>query len=243
MRAYSALGVAITVAGVVWLGCSSDEPSAATSATDAGADSGGSTDAGSSPTADSGGNTTDSGVKPTTTITYGQCAAFTKCGGDVVGSWKVTGGCLSQDQFADAKAQCQGLQESNVVIKADGTVTVTATRVMRNTVVNVTGKVLVPKSCAPLPSCAVIAGALQVGFNNLKFDTATCTESGDSCDCAVERTLTENTDDAYTTDNGTLTTENPTRTFDYCVTADKNVFQETTAGASSFQMFIEITKQ
>ena len=38
-------------------------------------------------------------------ITYGTCTNFTKCGGDLVGSWNVTGGCLSEYSFAEAKAK------------------------------------------------------------------------------------------------------------------------------------------
>ena len=33
-------------------------------------------------------------------LTYGTCAAFTPCGGDEKGSWKVSGGCLSDSFLA-----------------------------------------------------------------------------------------------------------------------------------------------
>src|SRR5436190_1748658 len=41
-------------------------------------------------------------------IAYGaaKCPAFTKCGGDEKGVWNVTGGCVTEEAFAQAKSQC-----------------------------------------------------------------------------------------------------------------------------------------
>jgi hypothetical protein len=256
IKTYFSLGGIAALGGMVWMGaggCSSDETVTPTGGDGGNGTSSGNTkeggtqnenDSGSSGNVDSGGSSSGA---PKTPITYGQCAAFTKCGGAVIGSWKVTGGCLSEDQFADAKAKCPGLKESNVVIKGDGTLNIDATIVKRDTAVNVTAKVEIPKSCVSLaPDCATVATGLQLGVGGpLKFDKATCAEKGASCECDVESTFAEKTEDAYTiSSDGVLTTTGTqTRTYDYCVTANKNVYKETTNDPKTLKLIVEITKQ
>jgi len=252
-KAYFSLAGIAALGGMVWMGggCSSDEVTPSTGDAGGGGtssgnngDSGGpaaDNDSGSSGNVDSG---SSSGNTPTTPIKYGQCTAFQKCGGDVLGSWKVTGGCLSEDQFAAAKAKCAGLVESNVDIKGDGTVVIDAAKVQRKTTVSVSAKVLIPKSCSPLPDCSAIQAGLEFGFEGLKFDKAACADKGANCECDVVSSRVEDTNDAYTvSSDGVLTTQNPTRTYDYCVTANKNVYKETTTSPKPLDLIVELTKQ
>ena len=248
-----ALAVMVTLAGAVcWAGCSGDAGSPPGAAIDPDAGGSNGSDAGSE---DSGGDIVvdsstpeDSGPPATVDITYGTCPAFTKCGGDIVGSWKVTGGCVSSDAFAEAKAQCDGLQESDVVIKASGTVVATATKIQRTTTLTLSAKVAVPKACAQgISNCALIGAGLQSGAvpGVPKFDTATCTDAGTSCNCTVATTFEEKSDDSYTTADDVVTTTNPTRTFDYCVAGNKTTYKETTApaqGTFALPVIVEIAK-
>jgi hypothetical protein len=228
---------------VVFAGCS-DDPSPA-----AGRDAGpSSTDSGADPQ-DSGSTTPDSGQAPGATITYGTCPAFTKCGGDLLGSWKVSGGCLSEDTFAAAKTQCPGLKETDVVITASGTVDVTATNVNRDVSISLTGKVAVPKTCLEGAPCA----ALGLGLTNpllapggLAFKTATCTDGTDVCNCDVATTRDDKSDVGYTTTpDGTLTIPASgaakEQTYDYCVAGSKLTYTETTA-TQTLKLFVEISK-
>jgi len=247
-----ALAVMVTLAGAVcWAGCSGDAGSAPGAVVDPDAGTPNGNDAGAE---DSGGDPVDSGTPEdsgpaaTVDITYGTCPTFTKCGGDIVGSWKVTGGCVSSDVFAEAKAQCDGLQESDVVIKASGTVVATATKVQRTTTLTLSGKVAVPKSCAQgVSNCAFIGAALQSGAipGAPKFDTATCTDGGALCNCTVATTVDEKKDDAYTAADGVVTTTDPTRTYDYCVDGNKMTYKETTPpaqGAFALPVIVEVGK-
>jgi len=254
------LASVVALGGLVWsaganAGCSSSD-SPATGDTDAGntSSSSGGTDSGSSGGNDSGtssggndsGSKADTGTKTGVAITYGKCPAFTKCGGDVVGSWKVSGGCLSEDTFAPFKEQCPGLQESNVVILANGTINVSATNVKRDTETNVTAHLVVPQSCSPIadPNCTLIPTGLTSGALGQKFDKADCKVNAKNCDCDVELSIVENTDDTYTsTPDGTLTVNGTKgdQTFDFCVNpANKLTFQETTKDALPF--IVESTK-
>jgi len=251
-KSFSVAAVVALTGSVVWMGCSSDDSPAATNTTDAGSNT--ENDAGSDPV-DSGndqgkkdsGTTNDAGTFEGVDITYGKCPAVAKCGGDIVGSWKVSGGCVPDDAFAEAKAQCPGLQESDVVIKANGTVVATATTVERKTNVQVSAKVVVPKACSPVPDCGLIAAGLQTGAlpGAPKFEKATCTDGGDNCNCDVLGTASEESNDDYTTNGGVLTTTNPDRTFDYCVDGNKTTYTETTpVGQGEFRLpvIVEITK-
>ncbi|MBX3218754.1 MAG: hypothetical protein KF850_42505, partial [Labilithrix sp.] len=185
---------------------------------------------------------------PMVDVTYGTCPAFAKCGGDIVGSWKVSGGCVSSDAFTDLKTQCPGFEESDVVIKANGTVVATATNVVRKTSVKLTGKIALPKACAMgTDNCSTIALGLTSGVlpGVPKFETATCTDGGTLCNCDVSVTRDETTDDSYTSADGVVTTTNPTRTFDYCVDGSKTTYVETTPpapNAFALPIFIEISK-
>ena len=233
------LAAVVGLAGsVMWIGCSSDDsPATTTGDTDAGTQTG--TDSGNTDT-DSGNNQGDKDASNDkdagfegVDVTYGKCPEFTKCGGDVAGSWMVAGGCVSDDAFAAAKVKCPGLEESDVVIKANGTVVATATTIQRKTAVQVSAKIAVPKTCSPVPDCGLIATGLQSGAvpGAPKFEKAKCTDSGANCDCDVLGTVTEDTDDEYTTSGNVLTTKDPERTFEYCAKADTITYTETTPPA------------
>ncbi|MBX3209363.1 MAG: hypothetical protein KF764_30300 [Labilithrix sp.] len=248
-KSFSLAVVVVLSGSLVWVGCSSDDPPATESSADAGnsnVDAGGGEDAGRDPV-DTGAPEVDV-PPPMVDITYGACAAFEKCGGDIAGSWKVSGGCVSSDAFADLKAQCAGFEESDVVIKAGGTVVATATNVKRKTSVKLTAKIALPKICAaPIENCAVIASGLKSGAvpGAPKFETATCTDAGTICNCDVAATIDETTDDSYTAADGVVTTTNPTRNFEYCVDGSKTTYTETTpptAGAFSLPIVVEISK-
>ena len=252
-KSFSLAAVIALAGSVSWMGCS-DDPAASTGTTpDAGTNS--QSDSGSrgsdsgTGADDDAGSKEDSGDFTGVDISYGKCPDFTKCGGDIVGSWTVSGGCVPDDAFAGAKAQCEGLQESDVVIKANGTVVATATTIERKVNVHVSAKVTVPKSCSPLPDCSLIAAGLQTGAlpGAPKFEKATCADSGANCDCDVAGTVAEETTDDYTAADGVVTTTDASgdRTYEYCVQGNKTTYKETTApveGEFTLPIIVELTK-
>lgn len=227
--------VTILVSATWWTGCSSTVNNAApVDAGGGGTDSGG-TDSG--PVSDAGADApADTGVDaaltgPFVAITYGNCAAFTPCGGDPIGSFTVTGGCVGNGAFAAAKAQCAGIVESNVVFEARGTLVVDATTSTRNTEVKLAATLAVPAVCvAAIGTCADVQAAILFVA---KVDTAVCTDgaTAGTCDCDVTDLTAEKTSAAYTKSANTITTSNPTRTFDYCVTGNEIKYLETTANS------------
>jgi hypothetical protein len=251
LRTSLSLAAVVVAGSVAWLACSGSSGTVGPSTPDdAGTSGPGTLD-------DSGGGTTGGDSGPSgqgvpdagpgaVAITYGTCPAFTKCGGDITGNWKLTGGCLSSDTFTAFKKQCPGLKESNVQIQASGTIDATATQLNRQTTIAVIANLEVPKSCSPVPSCALIESGLKTPVFGVAFDNATCTENGALCECLVSTTYHDNENSTYTTTpDGTLTTPptgtQPTRTFDYCVAASKLTFTETTS-TQPLKLFVTVAK-
>lgn len=233
-------GVSLFACAAVWVGCGGSSASTGTTP-----DGGGvTTEAGTTP---EGGTITDSGTpdtstKPDAAITgpyldfqFGNCPAFTACGGDPTGLWKVTGGCVDDTIFAGAKMQCPGLTVTNPVFQARGTVLADATTITRKTDVKFTATFAVPKACkdgiGAGTTCADVGTAIMLGAGLMM---ATCTDAvggaGD-CTCEVGDTTLDNTTDMYTTAGNVLTTGTGTaaRTFDYCVMGSEIKYKETTA--------------
>jgi hypothetical protein len=244
------LGVCVTVVlcSAWWTGCSSDSSSSGTNPTP---DSGGTPDTGGNT---EGGSIDDSGTDgpnqgldaaltgPFIPITYGACPASAPCGGDVKGTWKLTGGCVTEALFAAAKGQCPTLAESNVVIEARGVVAADAVTITRNSEVKFSATLAVPAACKPgAATCAQIGTAI-IASGAVK--TATCVDDGAGCTCQVTNALADSTSEAYTTAGNTLTTGAApnARTFDYCVAASELKYKETTAGSSTVPATFVLTK-
>lgn len=180
-----------------------------------------------------------------TTITYGTCANFAACGGNIAGAWSISGGCASGDAFGELRARCSGLKESNVKISAAGTLTATSTSVTRKLSTTVSASIEIPKSCLPIPACAFIGPALTSGQvpGIPKFDTATCVDSATACACNVGLTATQDSTVPYTTAGSVLTMTEPTRprTYNYCVSGNKLGLQEVaSANGNSFSIPITL---
>jgi len=227
------VGASVLVCSGLWMGCSSgssvDNGTAdgGPSGSEAGASETGTTEGGSN---DAGGGTDSSTTVeitgPLIDIQYKGCTPLAACGGDVKGTWRLTGGCVPDGAFAAAKQQCAGLVESNVKFQARGVVFADATKITRKTEVKLTATLAVPQMCvAAIGTCADVATAIK--FTGI--DTATCAVSAGGCDCDVADQTNENTTDAYTTSGNTLTSG--VRTFDYCVAGNEIKYEETTAKA------------
>lgn len=233
-----------TAAVLVLWACSSDDNGSSTTTQDSGLPPPSNNEAGGQPQDDA---SSDTGTKdsapadagfdansinaPEVTITYAaDCPAFTKCDSDPTGTWKTTGGCLSSSIFDGAKQNCPNLQESNVVIKAKGIVDFTATTVSRQADVKLSAHVQVPKACFMNQlSCTLVAGVLTSSAAGDIFDTASCTDDGDNCQCDVSKELVDNSASTYTKDGtGTITAGKDT--YDYCVADGVLTYQKTTNG-------------
>jgi hypothetical protein len=108
------------------------------------------------------------------------CAQVAPCGGDVLGSWKLTGGCINTASLnATIKAICPGASASAGAPTISGTVTYNAD--LTYAAVNVSEGIMltevVPLNCTNETSCAAFAQSISDAST-----TVTCTGSG-TCNC------------------------------------------------------------
>jgi len=267
------LASAVSLAGaVIWVtstaacGGSEETPAKATTSSSSGSAGDGGDTVDSGGTSSSGGTTSSGGpsssglVDPGTvdgvTIEFKACEPFTKCDGPLDGNYKVIGGCLADDTFAQYKKICSDLKEHDVVIKASGTIEATKTGENAGTIVNKTSVFLsaqldVPKACAQAfpgggdDPCNTIPLILTSGFAGSAFDHVVCQDAGELCKCAGDVKIEEDpAPDQYTTDGtGALTTQTPTRNFEYCPKGDVITYRETTKSNKTFGMFVQVKKQ
>lgn len=250
MRKLAFVSLSISLASIVWFGCSSTNvitngnPEGGTGTdTGTGTDSGGGADGGGTDST----TTTDAKKDieapsgPFVDLAYGTCPALTGCGGDPKGRWNVSGGCVADTVFDDATKACPTIVISNVKFQARGYVDADAVSITRATEVKLSADFSVPSSCkAAVGTCATIAAAIQsIG----QIDKATCADDASGgCDCAVEDTQLESSTNGYTTSSNSLTTNgSPAQTYAYCVAANKVSYQETTGGTPK-PYVVEMTK-
>ncbi len=161
---------------------------------------------------------------PTVTIQYmTTCPSFTPCDASPVGTWKLSGGCISSAIFADVKTTCPNFDVTNVTITAKGITTITATNVSQMSHSDFSGTVYVPATCSKGVSganCPLLDSALTMPMYG-GFDTATCVDSGKNgvnagCNCDVTKATDSSSSDTYTFASGVMTTGAGLK-FDVCV--------------------------
>lgn len=246
MRKWAAFGLGIWSCVVVWIGCGGSEATAPGGVVaDSGSDSAPVVDSSKPDTNAPAADAKPTGIDaPEVSLTFGTCPAFTPCGGDEKGSWKISGGCLSDSFLAGVEDACAGFTTTNEAIKAKGIVTADGANITRRTEVTLTAKAFIPFSCAPqgFQTCSAIAAGAQFQYG---FSKATCTPTAnnDGCNCDVEKTQSENSTGTYTTSGNTITTGS-NDTFDYCVAGNKLTYTQTngTGNQKPLPLYIELTK-
>lgn len=227
------LCVTVLASATWWAGCGGSSDGSDTADSGTGAETGGKSEAGN----DSGGTDAAADAKLDTTVsgpfidlTYGTCPALAKCDSSVVGTWKVTGGCVSDTAFDTLKTQamCPALAVSEVKFQARGVVAANALSIANALEIKFEAKAFIPMSCTRGLPCNQIGPALAAAGMGIK--TAACVDSAGAapgCDCAVTgESKTTQAADTYKTSAGVLTTGSG-RTYDYCATGAELKYTET----------------
>ncbi len=171
-------------------------------------------------------------------VQYGSCpSANVSCGGNPVGTWTYSGGCLDAIDLS----KCPSATITNPDIKVKGQVTFTGTAssgtVSRVAEVSIAADAFLPTSCLFGQSCATIQSVLTAQPPlGAGFDSASCTaHAGNTgCDCQIAKTQIDNGSEAYTVAGNVITTGTgqTARTYDFCIKpANTFTYQETTATA------------
>ncbi|MBX3271473.1 MAG: hypothetical protein KF729_14495 [Sandaracinaceae bacterium] len=176
------------------------------------------------------------------TLTVGEpgtCTPLVACGGDVVGTWDVSGGCF-EVALEERVSMCPGAMVSRregrgrgrVVFGADG-----AARRVAEAIVEV--EIFVPALCAAFVSCAMIESMIRPAVTE-----ASCpVDAMGNCNCmARQRTLIDDTD-LYTTEGDEIVSTTSGKRWEYCVEADGLRYQDTSPTGTREPGIVELTRR
>lgn len=199
---------------------------------DAGGDASNNTDAASG---DAGDASVDAPNDASTVeITLGMCPALTPCGGDVVGTWNLTAGCLD-DPLATAKGLCPTLVVNSETARASGSVSFTSNIVTRSYVTHYGMDITVPTACLQGASCAQAQTAYQMYIAN-----TTCSAVMGGCECVGSVDTTASQGSAYSIMNDEIVTASGDH-YAYCVNGTTMDYHHT-AGPSPEMGTYTLTK-
>ena len=169
----------------------------------------------------------------------GTCAPVAACGGPVLGTWDVSGGCIEvplPSQFM----LCPGARVSRSAGRARGRVIFAPTIAYRASQWEVEAELFVPQTCATIVGgCSAIEGLVRPGFP----DSRCVSEGAGNCRCAVRQSGTINDGDAYTTTSTQIVSTLSGRRWDYCVTGERIRYNDTSAGAVREPGPIQLTRR
>jgi hypothetical protein len=148
----------------------------------------------------------------------GNCGKVSPCGGNIVGSWKITNSCVTNSTINPMNTSCPG--ETGKVNSFDyGTATFNADGTYSTSTGGSASETLtIPKSCVSTITCDQLTMALN---NTDGGASGTCVTSGSNCDCTFAISAQTSTETGTYTTSGTSITTTPASgtagTNGYCV--------------------------
>jgi hypothetical protein len=188
-----------------------------------------------------------SGCSGSTSSGGPNCSSFNACGGNIVGTWKVTGECIGS-QYNPFAAQCPSSTFSESA-SVSGTLTFETNGMYTITDMGMaSGSLSIPSSCLT-PGGITTCDQLQADFNGDggTGTMATCSTTSTGCSCQLHANqATTTTNGTYTTSGSslTLTSNGTSGTSPYCVQGSGLLIQ-TIPGmmGSSNSITVAATKQ
>jgi hypothetical protein len=175
----------------------------------------------SAPITDAGGPFADAGPLgapewvPVTVLTSSTCPPLAPCGGDIAGTWDVSGVCL-EIPLATALAACPGATITRADGRARGRVVFSTAPSIARRVAESEARVdlLVPAVCAAAAGgCAALQALLVRAAPGA---TCAAAATGD-CLCTAQQRYTIDDGDAYTTMSNQIVSTTSGKRWDYCV--------------------------
>jgi hypothetical protein len=163
---------------------------------------------------------------PLTVLVDGSmCEPLDPCGGDITGTWDVSGGCFAAD--LSAIRMCPGAHASGSGM-ARGRVTFDGAVAHRVAQSEVDILVTVPALCAGfVGGCSGIETRIRMATP----DAACTTETDGSCRCQARQTNVIDDTDAYTTSMNEIIGTSSGRHWAYCVSGTGLSYEDTTPGS------------
>lgn len=163
------------------------------------------------------------------------CTPLVACGGDEVGTWDVTGGCVDFPVPA-ALGRCPGATIT-ASGRARGRVAFDGTIARRTAQSEVSAEVFIPSLCAGFAGgCPAIQTLIAM---SLPDPVCVATAAGD-CRCAARQTNVIDDGDAYTTMSNQIVSTTSGKRWDYCVTAGQLRYRDVSTTGSVEPGIIEL---
>jgi hypothetical protein len=180
-----------------------------------------------------GGDATGAGGSDTGTGGGGPdlCANVTACGGDVVGTWNVTGSCLTVSGDMDVSSFGLGCP----TVTATGTLTVAGTWTANgdgtysdNTTTTGTETLELPTTCLDVSGTHTTCSRISAPLSSVGFDSVDCVDNaataGCTCTCTIDQAgglgvgpMYPSASGTYTVAGNTLTITAGAQEYSYCV--------------------------
>jgi len=168
------------------------------------------------------------------------CPPLAPCGGAVMGTWDVAGGCFDLPIPADLM-RCPGARVTRASGRARGRVTFGPIIADRAAQWELEAELAVPAVCAAfVGGCAGLQAAIRGAFP----DSACAAEGavGD-CRCAVRQTGALRDGDGYTTRDNQIVSATAGRRWNYCVAGDRLRYRDVSAAEPREPGTIELTRR
>jgi hypothetical protein len=157
------------------------------------------------------------------------CPPLLACGGDVVGTWDVTGACFELP-IEDELSRCPGAAITRREGRARGRVTFDGAFARRVAQSEVLVEITVPAVCAAVVPCATIESTLRSGGAP---DSACVSEASGACRCAARQVTAIDDADGYRIEGNQIVSATLGRRWDYCIEGTSLRYQDVTPGATS----------
>lgn len=159
-----------------------------------------------------------------------QCPAFETCGGDVTGTWSISGSCVEGNLRAAANLRpelpvaCQGIYK-DVSGTMSGSVTFDDGTAAVDTALTITSEISVDAGCAAALGVSKLDSASCESFGSALsakqlHDGAECEFSGNRCRCVAHDVRTETGTRTYQVANSRITYSGSDDYLDVCVKSD-----------------------
>jgi hypothetical protein len=157
------------------------------------------------------------------------CPALDACGGDVEGTWDVTGGCFELP-IEDEISRCPGAAVTRREGRARGRVTFDGAFARRVAQSEVVVELVVPSLCAGfVGGCDAIADLVRMA----SADSECVTETSGDCRCAARQVYAIDDADGYTLASNQIVSATLGRRWDYCIDGTSLRYEDVTPGSTT----------
>jgi hypothetical protein len=169
-----------------------------------------------------------------------ECDPLVACGGDVVGTWDVAGGCV-EVPIPEQLMECPGAEVNVTTHRARGRVTFGATTSTRTAQSEIVVEVFVPGLCASfVGGCPGIESMIQAMNPDARCVTD---DAGGHCNCAVRNFNLIDDTDGYSIDTDTIVSATLGKRWDYCIAGADMRYEDVSTSGPTEPGIIELVRR